>query len=70
MDENIEAVIAKLKEKNKEYLEKTKTYDELYEKYSKSLQVSYKSEPPYLKWGGAKALNLRLRRGQHKPTCV
>ena len=49
MDENIEAVIAKLKEKNKEYLEKTKTYDELYEKYSKSLQVSCKSEPPYLK---------------------
>ncbi len=40
IDENIEAVITKLKEKNKEYLDKTKKYDDLYEKYSKSLQVS------------------------------
>ncbi|XP_072022197.1 phosphatidylinositol 3-kinase regulatory subunit alpha-like [Amphiura filiformis] len=38
VDEKIEVVIIKLKEKNKEYLDKTKTYDELYEKYSKSLQ--------------------------------
>ncbi|XP_038048605.1 phosphatidylinositol 3-kinase regulatory subunit alpha-like isoform X2 [Patiria miniata] len=37
-ESNIDIVINKLKDKNKEYLEKTKQYDELYEEYSKSLQ--------------------------------
>ena len=38
-DGNIDMVINKLKDKNREYLEKTRQYDELYEEYSKSLQV-------------------------------
>ncbi|XP_022087779.1 phosphatidylinositol 3-kinase regulatory subunit alpha-like isoform X2 [Acanthaster planci] len=37
-ESNIDIVINKLKDKNKEYLEKTRQYDELYEEYSKSLQ--------------------------------
>ncbi|XP_071799761.1 phosphatidylinositol 3-kinase regulatory subunit alpha-like isoform X2 [Asterias amurensis] len=38
-DGNIDMVINKLKDKNREYLEKTRQYDELYEEYSKSLQT-------------------------------
>ena len=41
-DNDVDMVYLQLKEKNKEYLDKTRQYDELYEQYNKLAQVRLK----------------------------